>query len=94
MLMVEFKLFALRHPRVRAKLAHTHGRIRASMSLDAIQRLLRNERSRSGSEEIKAALEGTLSGLVLEQSYDPKRISEEQVSAVLRRVFQMLTASE
>jgi hypothetical protein len=42
----------------------------------------------------RTALETTLSGLVLENAYDPKRISEDQVVSVLRRVFDMLVQSE
>ncbi len=37
LLMLEFKLFALRHGRLRAKLVEAHRRIRASLDLRAIK---------------------------------------------------------
>ena len=92
MLMLEFKLFALRHPKLRARLAATHRRIRASLKLEIIDQLL-PERLRLGreSEELrKIALDVILNGLVLEHAYDPQRISEEQVMSLLGRLFDML----
>jgi len=94
MLMLEFKLFAVRHPKVRAKLAGTHQRIRSSLNMDLIPGLFpRKPVSNSEYEELKTALEATLSGLVLENAYDPKRISGDQVVCILRRVFDMLVQS-
>lgn len=94
MLMLEFKLFAVRHPNVRAKLAQTHRRIRSSLNLDLIPSVLPPRlQSGSGYEELRTALEATLSGLVLENAYDPKRISGDQVVSILRRVFDMLMQS-
>lgn len=77
-LMLEFKLFALRHPKLRPRLAATHRRIRASMKLD-IQRLLDEHR--------KAALEAVLAGLTLEQAYDPARLSRKQTTELLGLLF-------
>ena len=95
MLMLEFKLFAVRHRHMRAKLAQTHRRIRSSLNLDVIPGVLPARlQSASEYEELRTALEATLSGLVLENAYDPKRISEDQVVSVLRRVFDILTQSE
>jgi hypothetical protein len=95
MLMLEFKLFAVRHRNMRAKLAQTHRRIRSSLNMDFIPGLLPARlQSASEYEELRTALEATLSGLVLENAYDPKRISEDQVVSVLRRVFDMLMQSE
>lgn len=92
MLMLEFKLFALRHPELRAKLARTHRRIRASLKLDVIDRLLRARvpGGRESEEAIKVALEALLNGLLLENAYDPERISREQVSALLGQYFDLL----
>ncbi len=95
MLMLEFKLFAVRHRNMRPKLAQTHRRIRSSLNLDLIPGVLPARlQSASEYEELRTALEATLSGLVLENAYDPKRISEHQVVSVLRRVFDMLIQSE
>lgn len=92
MLMLEFKLFALRHPELRAKLAGTHRRIRASLKLEVIDRLLRARApgSRESEEVTKVALEALLNGLLLENAYDPERISKEQVSALLGQYFDLL----
>ena len=40
MLALEFKLFALRHPKLRARLARTHRRIRESLKLETISKLI------------------------------------------------------
>ncbi len=87
MLGLEFKLFALRHGK-RAKLAAAHRRIRASMNFDAITKFLpaRLCEPKTG-EACKVMLEVALSGLILEHSYDPKRISRQQVAAMLGQIF-------
>ena len=92
MLLLEFKLFALRHPKLRAQLARTHRRIRSSLKLDVIDRLLpeRLRASRESGELRRAALGAILDSLVLEHAYDPRRISEAQVIALLKRLFDVL----
>jgi len=95
MLMLEFKLFAVRHRAMRAKLVQTHRRIRTSLNVALIPELLPPKlHSSLGHEEFRTALEATLNGLVLENVYDPKRISEDQVVSILGRVFDMLMQSE
>ncbi|MBV9158634.1 MAG: TetR/AcrR family transcriptional regulator [Acidobacteriaceae bacterium] len=92
MLMLEFKLFALRRSALRAKLAEAHRRIRSSVKADLLGKLLpaRLQRTPETDELRRTALEAALHGLVLEHAYDPKRISEEQVASILRRIFDML----
>jgi AcrR family transcriptional regulator len=92
LLMVEFKLFALRHGRLRAKLAEAHRRIRASLNFDELRNLLPQTlpRSPESDEARRAALEAALNGLVLEHAYDPLRISEDQVVSTLRKIFNLL----
>jgi AcrR family transcriptional regulator len=92
MLMLEFRLFALRHPKLRARLAETHRRIRSSLKLEVIDRLLpeRLRASRESEELRKLALDVILNGLVLEHAYDPERISEEQLVGLLGRLFDVL----
>jgi len=96
MLTLEFKLFALRHPELRAKLAGRHRRIRASLKLDVIDRLLRAgiKPGRESEERTKVALEALLNGLVLEYAYDPERISRDEVSALLEQYFDLMVRSE
>jgi len=88
MLTLEFKLFALRHGNLRAKLASSHRRIRASMNMEALEKLLPVRHFDQATKEMeKVILEVVLNGLVLEHAYDPKRISEQQAIAMLGRVF-------
>jgi AcrR family transcriptional regulator len=82
MLMLEFKLFALRHPSLRRKLAATHRRIRASLQLEDI--------AKTCDEPRKAVLEAILSGLALEHAYDPERLSRHQSTALLGSLFDAL----
>ncbi len=92
MLALEFKLFALRHPRLRARLARTHRRIRESLKLEIISKLipeLMKER-RELREVRRVALEAVLNGLVLEHAYDPETISQAQANLVLGRMFDLL----
>lgn len=92
MLMLEFKLFALRHGRLRARLAATHRRIRSAVKTQAIAELLpaRLQLRADSDEARRATLEAALNGLVLEHAYDPNRISEAQVISILRRIFDLL----
>src|SRR5262249_53872005 len=96
MLMLEFKLFALRHPKLRARLTETHRRIRASLKLEVIDQLLpaRLRASRESEELRKIALDVILNGLVLEHAYDPRRISQHQVVSLLERLFNVLMESK
>ena len=95
MLALEFKLFALRHPKLRARLARTHRRIRESLKLEIISKLipeLMKER-RELREVRRVALEAVLNGLVLEHAYDPETISQAQATTVLGRMFDVLMAA-
>jgi hypothetical protein len=83
MLVLEFKLFAARHPKLRPKLAAIHRRIRASMKIDLICRLLGIDQN----EPRGAALEGIMAGLFLEYTYDPERLSERQAAEFLGHIF-------
>jgi BetI-type transcriptional repressor, C-terminal len=94
MLALEFKLFALRHPKLRARLARTHRRIRESLKMEMIGDLIPElTRDKKESREVRrVALEAVLNGLVLEHAYDPETISQAQAVAVLGRMFDVLMA--
>jgi AcrR family transcriptional regulator len=92
LLTLEFKLFALRHPKMRARLAAVHRRLRASLNHEAVAKLLPPHRNEGDKEVDKVLLEVTLAGLVLEHAYDPKRISGKQTMETLGRVFDLLIA--
>jgi hypothetical protein len=93
MLTLEFKLYALRHPKYRAQLAAAHQRIRESFHLELMSRL-RPSGKMSPKEErhSKILLEVLWGGLILEHAYDPKRISAEEVTHLLGRIFDLITA--
>ena len=95
MLSLEFKLFALRHPKMRAQLARTHRRIRESLKIETISKLIPElmESGRASREVRRVALEAVLNGLVLEHAYDPETISQAQATAVLGRMFDVLMAA-
>jgi AcrR family transcriptional regulator len=96
MLSLEFKLFALRHPKLRARLARTHRRIRESLKIATIGKLVPEilKNGRESSDVRSVALEALLNGLVLEHAYDPQRISQEQSKALLGRMFDLLMAAK
>lgn len=89
MLMLEFKLFAVRHPRLRPKLAATHRRVRASMKLHEIEELLGMD-DRKRNESTRAVLEGLFMGLFLQHAFDPERLSEQQAAYYLGVLFDFL----
>lgn len=86
MLMLEFKLFAVRHPKLRPGLAATHRRIRASLKVAAI--------SETCDELQKAALEAVLAGFCLEHAYDPLRLPARMASEILGELFDALVSAQ
>jgi AcrR family transcriptional regulator len=96
MLALEFKLFALRHPKLRARLARTHRRIRESLKIETIGKLIPELMlGRRESREVRrVALEAALNGLVLEHAYDPETISQTQATTALGRMFDVLMAAK
>jgi AcrR family transcriptional regulator len=95
LMMLEFKLFALRHGNPRAKLVAAHQRIRASLKLESMEKLLGyNERHPDAERLKKVVLEVMLSGLVLEHAYDPKRVSQKDAVMLLGRAFDLVVEAE
>ena len=94
LLTLEFKLFALRHPKMRARLAAAHRRIRAGLKYDALAKLLPSHQKDERHELDKVLLDVILSGVVLEHAYDPKRISAKQTVETLGRAFDLLIGSK
>jgi AcrR family transcriptional regulator len=89
LLILEWKLFALRHPELRAKLAGAHRRIRKSLHFEALREVVVPQSCPEPAqhEVSKVILEALLSGLVLERAYDPTRISNPQTAAALEKLF-------
>ena len=92
MLTLEFKLYALRHSKHRAQLAAAHQRIRDSFHVELMSRIRpMPQLNAEADKHAKVLLEVIWSGLVLEHAYDPKRISAEEVTMLLGRMFDLLT---
>ena len=89
-LMIEFKLYALRHAKLRARLVEAHRQLRM-IPKAGLERLLPDRlQGPPESHELKrVALEALLTGLSLESAYDPKRVSEGMARSILRQVFDM-----
>lgn len=91
LLMLEFKLYAVRHPKLREKLAKTHRAIRQSFRHE-IESLLPVKRLNPQQEStLPVVLEALLHGLILEHSYDSESLKKEAAEEMLRRVFHLLT---
>lgn len=92
-LTLEFKLYALRHPKLRAKLAGMHRSIKSKMKWGDIGRIwdTRAEHTAETQEFVRVVLQVVLNGLVLERAYDPASISETEVSSLLRKLFDFMT---
>ena len=89
MLQLEFKLFAVRHPKLRPKLAAAHRRVKASMKLDDVEALLGMNDGRLN-ESTRAALEGLFTGLFVQHAFDPERLSAQQAAHYLGALFDFL----
>lgn len=91
-LILEFKLYALRHPKLRAKLAGMYRSIRMKMKWQGAEQIwpAKLQCAPETAEVRKLALQSILNGLVLERAYDPTNISEKQLSSLLRRLFDFL----
>jgi AcrR family transcriptional regulator len=92
-LILEFKLYALRHANSRAKLAAAHRSIRAKLKFEDVERLLPSEFQRnSETHNVKRrTLEVVLTALVLEHAYDPTGLAKDEAIAVLRQLFDFVT---
>lgn len=86
MLMIEFKLFAVRHPELRPRLAAAHRRIRASLRIEGLEG--------SCHDLMKTALEAILAGISLEHAYDPIRLPKEQATQLLGHLFDVMVTAK
>lgn len=90
-LMLEFKLYAIRHPKRRAEYAELTRSIRTRVKLEglaAMQSIIPNHQT------LKVALQALLQGLVLENAYDPASITQSEAKKVLRQMFDLLLMPE
>src|SRR5947209_13717801 len=92
-LLVEFKLYAIREPKLHQQLAEAHRNLRARLSSWIREAGIEvAEKQITHHEEVRAALEAAYMGLVLERAYDPKRLSEGRVRRFLAEIFDAVTA--
>ncbi len=89
-LILEFKLYALRHPKLRAKLAELHRSIREKIRLEGFDWMQCTPRIE---ETLKVTLQAVLNSLVLESAYDSSTLPESKVKTILREVFDFFLAA-
>lgn len=91
-LLLEFKLYALRHPKLRARLAKVHRGIRDKLKLAAIAADLPVELTCNSQRTRlqQAVLEGVLRGVTLEFAYDPTDLSGSEVTLMLSEIFDVV----
>lgn len=90
MLVLEFKLFALRRPRLRPRLAAMHRKVRASLKLEGKLEGVWD----LWDEPRKAALEAILAGFTLEHGYDPDRLPRADATTLLGVLFDALLCAK
>lgn len=96
MLMLEFKLFAARHPKLRDKLAARHRQIRASFKLGGVNwpHISKLSCETEGEDSTaRIALEALLHGVTLESAYDPFVLPKERAARMLGDIFDLLIGS-
>jgi AcrR family transcriptional regulator len=86
-LILEFKLYAFRHPKLKAKLTQRYRNIRTKVKLQSVPMLSCQPRDEL---TLKISLQAILHGLALETAYDPDNLSETKVKAVLGLLFDSL----
>ncbi|HEX4167459.1 MAG TPA: TetR/AcrR family transcriptional regulator [Bryobacteraceae bacterium] len=91
-LILEFKLYALRRPKLRAKLADNYRSIRMNMRWGELGRTLEGQAGwpAENKELIRVILQTMLHGLVVERAYDPSSVSETELSTLLGMVFDVM----
>jgi AcrR family transcriptional regulator len=96
MLMLEFKLFAARHPKLRDKLAARHRQIRASFKSGGVnwpQVCRISDEAQAEGSTARIALEALLHGITLESAYDPFVLPKERAARMLGEIFDLLIGS-
>ncbi len=96
MLMLEFKLFAARHPKLRDKLAARHRQIRSSFksgTVNWLQICNLHSGTQAESSMTRIALEALLHGVTLESAYDPVVLPKAEAARMLGELFDLLIGS-
>ena len=85
MLMLEFKLFAARHPEKRGRLVASHRAIRKGFQVECLAGIFDAKQ-----DAPRGMLEAVLHSFVLQRAYDPQAFSEQQAVDSLRFIFDRL----
>ncbi len=85
-LMLEFKLFAVRHKKIRSRLADAHRKLREGFDLQDLACLMAGKDPDSASSR-RTILECLLQSLALQLAYDSTTVSKEEASRALADIF-------
>lgn len=96
MLVIEFKMYALRHPKLRTKLTQAYRAIREKIKLQALTPSLPAQLrwDDAGHQARSTILQAVLHGLVLERAYDPAAIADDQLETMLGLIFDAVVGVE
>jgi AcrR family transcriptional regulator len=91
-LLLEFKLYALRRVKQRKRLAKAHRRVRDNVTFQALQGLIPQAMHKDPSHKDRArlAFEALLCGLVLQRAYDPESLTVKEAKDLLGAYFDAL----
>jgi AcrR family transcriptional regulator len=89
MLVLEFKLYALRHPKLRTKLAQAYRAVREKLKSQSLMPALPAELvwNQAVHRLRSTVLQAVLHGLILEHAYDPEAVPEDQLESMLGSIF-------
>ena len=86
LLNLEFKLFAIRHPRKRKRLANLHTDMRIRSSVPELERLLPQVMGESTDSQLSDSLTvcGIMDGLALNHLFDPDSFDDKEISRYVK----------
>ncbi|MFT4111631.1 TetR family transcriptional regulator [Silvibacterium sp.] len=88
LLMLEFKMYAIRHPQKKKRLADLHHAICARFSEGEMSQYLGEFKHKTGIEKRRetARVSAAIDGLAINRLFDPESFSEERVMTLLRSI--------
>lgn len=88
LLMLEFKMYAIRHPHKKKRLADLHHAICARFSEGEMSKYLGEFKHKTGIEKRRetSRVSAAIDGLAINRLFDPESFSKERVMALLRTV--------
>ncbi len=78
MLNLEFKQYAIRHPRQRARLASLHGGIKSRFALPEIEELLPQAQTEAEKRACSLVLGGVMEGMAVNRLFDAAEFDKKQ----------------